>query len=143
MEPNHVVTLYIESTRIYGYNLLYPLYIYIYIFKIILTKPTTTTTQWWRQLGGCRFIVKAVHCWSWRRGNVASWQREPALLSAARSVHTHIHEYTNRIHVLGTHLHRRATTVEDLPRGRCSAVASGPAVSLRNTSFIFLFLLSS
>lgn len=65
-------------------------------------------TTWWRQLGGCRFIVKAVLCWSRRCGNVASWQREPALLSAA-CTHTHAYTYHNHVLTYGGARQRRGS----------------------------------
>lgn len=108
------------------------MYVYL-IYKIILIKLTTMTT-WWRQLGGCRFIVKAVHCWSRRCGNVASWQREPALLSAA-CTHTHAYTYHNTYSLTAAR-----DNVEDLPRGCCSAVASGPAMSPPQQVVIWLLL---
>lgn len=60
----------------------------------------------------------------------------------AQCAHTHVHEYTNHIHV-PTHLHRRATTWR-ISRA-VVAVLSPPGLQClyRNTSFIFLLSSSS
>jgi len=140
MEPNHVVTLYIESTRIYGYKLLYPLYIYLYFQNN--SYKTDNDDAVVASVGRLQ-----VHRESGSLLVVAARQRrvvtKGTCFTFCRAQCAHTHTYTNTLTIYMFSLTPARDNVEDLPRGRCSAVASGPAVSLSQHVVIFLFLLSS